>query len=76
MGHLLYLVVELNRPKNRLMISALVTYFDANDAGGGFYGYAQDLGLLPRNASAMQKLEFWAGQAKALHEYYAPERPI
>jgi hypothetical protein len=71
MGHLLYLIVELNRPTTGLMISALVSYLDANDAGSGFYGYAQDLGMLPRNASAMQKLEFWAGQVKALHECYS-----
>src|SRR5580692_11204871 len=45
MGHLLYLIVEQNRPSTGLMISALVTYLDANDAGGGFYAYAQDLGL-------------------------------
>ena len=75
MGHLLYLIVELDRPATGLMISALVTYLDANDAGSGFYGYAQDLGMLPRNASAMQKLEFWAGQVKALHEYYAVKPP-
>ena len=74
MGHLLYMIVELNRPATGLMISALVSYLDANDAGTGFYGYAQDLGMLTRNASAMQKLEFWAGQVKALHEYYAPGR--
>jgi hypothetical protein len=76
MGHLLYLIVELNRPATGLMISALVSYLDANDAGSGFYGYAQDLGMLPRNTSAMQKLEFWAGQVKALHEYYAAGRPV
>jgi hypothetical protein len=58
MGHLLYLIVELNRPAAGLMISVLVSYLDANDAGSSFYGYAQDLGMLPRNASAMQKLEF------------------
>jgi hypothetical protein len=75
MGHLLYLIVELNRPTTGLMISAPVSYLDANDAGSGFYGYAEDLGMLSRNASAMQKLEFWAGQVKALHEYYAAERP-
>src|ERR1700735_2346033 len=71
MGHLLYLIVERNRPTTGLMISALVSYLDANDAGSGFYAYAQDLGLLQRNASAMQKLEFWSRQVKALHEYYA-----
>ncbi len=36
MGRLLYLIVERNRPATGLMISALVTYLDANDAGTGF----------------------------------------
>jgi hypothetical protein len=71
MGHLLYLIVELNRPTTGLMISSLVSYLGANDAGSGFYAYAQDLGLLQRNASAMQKLEFWSRQVKALYAYYA-----
>jgi hypothetical protein len=71
MGHLLYLIVELNRPLTGLMISALVVYLDANDPGGGFYGYAQERGMLPRKAPAMQKLDFWAGQVKALYEHYA-----
>jgi hypothetical protein len=32
MGHLLYLIVELNRPETGLMISAPVSYLDANNA--------------------------------------------
>ena len=71
MGHLLYLAVELNRPETNLMISALVSYLGANDAGSGFYSFAQDLGMLPRKSSSTQKLEFWAGQVKALHDYYS-----
>jgi hypothetical protein len=72
MGHLLYLIVMQNRPATNLMISALVTYLDANDAGTGFYTFAQELGLLPRNASADAKFEFWVRQVRALHEYYSP----
>ncbi len=71
MGHLLYLIVELNRPVTNVMISALVSYLDGNDAGSGFYKYAQDLGMLSRTASPQQKLEFWVSQVKAIHEYYA-----
>src|SRR5258708_25147890 len=74
MGHLLYMIVELNRPTTDLMISALVSYLDANDAGSGFYALAQDLGRLARKASAEEKLEFWVGQVQALHDYYSPER--
>jgi hypothetical protein len=72
MGNLLYLIVEQNRPVTNLMISALVTYLDANDAGTGFYAFAHELGLLPRNASAHAKFEFWMRQVQALHEYYSP----
>jgi hypothetical protein len=71
MGHLLYLIVELNRPTTNLMISALVSYLGGNDAGSGFYAYAQELGLLPRIASAEQKLDFWVSQVKAIHDYYS-----
>jgi hypothetical protein len=71
MGHLLYLIVEQNRPTTGLMISALVTYLDANDAGTGFYAFAQDLGLLSRKATAQERLDFWVGQVKKLHEFYS-----
>jgi hypothetical protein len=71
MGHLLGLIVQRNRPSTRLMISALVTYLDANDAGPGFYALAQQLGELPRGASSSAKWEFWVSQVKAVHEHYS-----
>jgi hypothetical protein len=75
MGHMLYLIVELNRPETGLMISALVSYLDANDAGSGLLRVAQDPGMLQRNASAMQAgVLVRAGQG-ALCECYAAVRP-
>ncbi|WP_343242758.1 hypothetical protein [Streptomyces sp. SID8111] len=71
MGHLLGLVVERDYPKSGLMISALVHYLDANDAGPGFYALAQQFDLLPRGSSSMAKLEFWVGQVNSLHELHA-----
>jgi len=71
MGELLARVVERNHPQTGLMISALVRYLDANDAGTGFYKFAQDLGLLRRGASADEKEAFWVGQVASLYEYYA-----
>ena len=71
MGHLLYLIVERNRPATRRMISALVTYLGANDAGTGFYALAQELGELPRNASAQAKLDFWVKEIQELYRYYS-----
>jgi len=73
LGHLLYLIVERNRPTTKLMLSALVTYLDANDAGTGFYVFAQDLGLLPPGASRQAKEKFWIGQVNELYEYYSPD---
>ena len=70
-GHLLGEIVERNRPKTGLMISALVIYLDQNDAGTGFYSLAQDLGLLRRGASEAEKSDYWVGQVKALHDFYA-----
>ena len=74
MGHLLGLIVERNRPATGLMISALVTYLDANDAGPGFYALAQQLGDLPRGASASAKFDFWVDQIKSVHRYYTTAR--
>jgi hypothetical protein len=76
MGHLLGLMVERNRPASGLMISALVNYLDANDAGTGFYSLASQLGLLAEGASTDVKLEFWVRQIVALHDYYASPRRV
>jgi hypothetical protein len=53
------------------MISALVTYLDANDAGNGFYALAQELGELPRNTSAQAKMEFWVNEVLELYLGYS-----
>ncbi|MEU3396947.1 hypothetical protein ACVW0K_003007 [Streptomyces filamentosus] len=71
MGHLLGLIVERDYPDSRLMLSALVHYLGANDAGPGFYALAQQLDLLPKGSSAMAKLEFWIRQVNSLHELHA-----
>jgi hypothetical protein len=73
MGHLLGLIVDLNRPDTGLMISALVNYLDENDAGPGFYSYAQQLGMLRQGATSDEKWEFWAGQVTALYQFYGRE---
>lgn len=53
-----------------LLISALVQYVDANDAGPGFYALAKAKGLpVPVNAGDRQL--FWAGHVGALHRHYA-----
>jgi hypothetical protein len=71
MGYLLGLVVEDNYPETQLLLSALVHYLDANDAGPGFYALAQEYGLLPPRASKAAKEAFWVGQVGAVHEFYA-----
>jgi hypothetical protein len=75
MGYLLGLIVGQDYPKSGLMISALVHYLGANDAGPGFYTLAQQLDLLPKGASAMARLKFWIDQVNSLHELHsAPGR--
>jgi hypothetical protein len=74
MGHLLGLVVERNYPTTGLVISALVHYLGANNAGPGFYNLAIQLGLLSKAASVRTKEEFWVSQVAAIHEYYSHGR--
>ncbi|BEL06320.1 hypothetical protein Q0Z83_045110 [Actinoplanes sichuanensis] len=74
MGHLLGLIVERNRPTTNLLISALVQYLNANDAGPGFYVLAVELGVLPQRSSAMAKQAFWIGQLNALYAFYKAKR--
>jgi len=71
MGHLLGLIVEQDFPRIGLMLSALVHYLDANDAGPGFYHLATQLGLLSRGVSAREKEEFWIRQVNAVHDHYS-----
>jgi len=70
MGHLLGRIVKRNLPATGLMISALVHYLDANDAGSGFYKLAEQLGLLKRGASQRAKEKFWINQINALYDHY------
>lgn len=76
MGHLLFLIVTRGQERDRerdsaaprLMLSALVHYLGANDAGSGFYELAKDLGLLPPKATKAAKEEFWIRQINALYD--------
>lgn len=54
-----------------VMLSAIVVYIDRNDAGPGFYKFANELGLLPGTATADDKVAFWAKQVSAVHQRYA-----
>ncbi|MCI9872746.1 hypothetical protein [Arthrobacter humicola] len=68
MGYLLGRVVDEDRKLNpSLMISSLVIYLKANDAGSGFYVKAREVGLFK---DGMDKDEFWIRQVKAAHERY------
>lgn len=74
MGHLLGLIVERDQacaPSDPpSMLSALVNYLSANDAGPGFYQLAKELQLLPLSASKDEQFAFWIKQVKRLHERY------
>ncbi|MGW1730037.1 hypothetical protein [Streptomyces sp. NPDC001999] len=72
MGHLLGMIVDRDQAcapsSSPLMISALVHYLGANDAGPGFYELAKQLQLLPKSASKIEKEMFWIRQVNRLHE--------
>lgn len=53
------------------MLSSIVVYLNANDAGPGFYKLATEMGLLPARPSADERLRFWIGQVRAVHDHYA-----
>lgn len=69
MGSLLGQIVMRDRELHpQQMISALVVYLNANDAGTGFYQLAQQLGLLEQNPTPDTKLRFWIEQVRLLQE--------
>jgi hypothetical protein len=53
-----------------VLISAIVNYLDANDAGPGFYKPAQSNGLLPRGQSRSRQWEFWAAHVGEVFAAY------
>ena len=71
MGHLLGLAVERTLSHVGAMISAIVIYLNANDAGPGFYALAIELGMLPSRPSPRQKEAFWADQVGRVLAHYA-----
>ncbi|MFD1152021.1 hypothetical protein [Saccharothrix hoggarensis] len=75
LGHLLGQIADDSFAETGgLLISALVQYIDANDAGSGFYALARAKGLpVPSNAGDRQL--FWAGHVGALHRHYARPGP-
>ncbi len=56
-GALLETIGERNHPETGVMITALVNYLDENDAGPGFYAYAQRIGLLRKGATPDERLD-------------------
>ncbi len=71
MGHLLGMIVERTYPSVGAMLSSLVIYLDANDAGPGFYSLAEHMGLLPKGAPKTAKERFWVEQTKQVFAHYA-----
>ena len=69
MGELLGRISERSFQQCQLLISVLVQYLNANDAGPGFYQLAQRKKLLRMQPSQDEKLIFWVGHVKAVHAY-------
>lgn len=69
MGELLGQLSERSFAQANLLISVLVQYLNANDAGPGFYELAQRKNLLRMRASQDEKLAFWVGHVNAVHAH-------
>ena len=68
MGYLLGLIVDHDQNIHPgLMISAIVLYHNANDAGSGFYSLAKQKNLL---RSGESKDEFWLRQLNMVYETF------
>ncbi len=74
MGYLLGRIVQETYPSVGAMLSSLVIYLDANDAGPGFYALAEEMRLLPKGASKATKDEFWVGQFKEVLSHFEKKR--
>lgn len=74
MGHLLYCIVEEDRPATGHMISALVKYLNENDAGPGFYRLAAEYGLLAESSTRDDRMAFWTSEVDAIQRYYRRRR--
>ncbi|TDC30549.1 hypothetical protein E1261_13155 [Kribbella albertanoniae] len=69
-GQLLGEIVDNTRGNSGVMLSALVQYLGANDAGPGFYKLAVQLGLLEKHASAATRDRFWIEQVKLTYQEF------
>jgi hypothetical protein len=69
MGELLGQLSERSLGQARLLISVVVQYLNANDAGQGFYDLATRKHLLRARPSQDEKLTFWVLHVKAVCAY-------
>ena len=70
MSTLLGDIVRIDVGTTNLMLTAIVIYLNENDAGAGFYSYAQDLGLFAKGGD---KLAFWMQQVNGVFDLYAQD---
>jgi len=69
MGELLGQLSERSFNQAQLLISVLVQYLNANDAGPGFYDLAMRKHLLRPRSSRNEKLTFWVQHVNAVCAY-------
>lgn len=70
MGHLLSRISDREFGRTGVLISAIVNYLNANDAGPGFYKLAQANGLLPLGQPRARQWEFWVTHVTAVLAVY------
>ena len=70
-GDLLGTIAVKLLPDIGALISSLVQYIDANDAGSGFYRLAADQDMLTPKPTADQRMIFWVSQVNKVHQRFS-----
>lgn len=71
LGGLLADIARRSRAEKQVILPAVLVSAESGQPGGGFFAYAQEVGLLPKKAGQDDKFMFWAGQVKAVFAAYA-----
>jgi hypothetical protein len=74
MGELLGRISDREFPRTGVLISAIVNYLDANDAGPGFYRLAQRHQIISPGVPRQRQWEFWAAHVGQVFAAYARPR--
>lgn len=70
-GIMLDLITDSEHDAGRPMLSSMAVSSTTQMPGSGFYGFAEQYGLLPSNASREEKESFWRSQRDLVYEEWS-----